>query len=53
MLGQAEIFDDIEDRENSPKLNICGTDDSAKDSVTRTRSGRVSKPMRFKDFVYY
>ena len=30
MLGQALIFDDIDDRENSPKLNIRGTDDSAK-----------------------
>ena len=35
------------------KFNIRGTDDSAKDSVIRTRSGRVSKPTRFKDFVYY
>ena len=53
ILGQALIFDDIDDRENSPKFNICRTDDSAKDSVIRTRSGRVSKPTRFKDFVYY
>ena len=53
MLGQALIFDDIDDRENNPKLTICRTDDSAKDSVIRTRSGHVSKPIRFKDFVYY
>ena len=53
MLGEALIFDDIDDRENSSKFNIRGTDDSAKDSVIRTRSGHVSKPTRFKDFVYY
>jgi hypothetical protein len=52
---RALIFDDILDnKEVKPKSNnVVETDNSAKDTVIRTRSGRVSKSTRSKDFVYY
>jgi hypothetical protein len=51
----ALIFDDmLDNKEVKPKPNdVVETDNSAKDTVIRTRSGRASKSTRSKDFVYY
>jgi hypothetical protein len=44
----------LDNKEAKPKSNnVVETDNSAKDTVIRTRSGRVSKSTRSKDFVYY
>jgi hypothetical protein len=55
MVERALIFDDmLDNKEVKPKYNNgVETDNSTKDTVTRTRSGRVSKSTRSKDFVYY
>ena len=55
IAGRALIFDDmLDNKEVKPKSNnVVETDNSTKDTVIRTRSGRVSKSTRSKDFVYY
>ena len=55
IAGQELTFDDILDSgEERPELSdVRGTDNPAKDAVVRTRSRRVSKPTRSKDFEYY
>jgi hypothetical protein len=52
---RALIFDDmLDNKEVKPKSNnVVETDNSANDTVIRTRSGLVLKPTRSKDFVYY
>ena len=55
IVGQTSIFDDILDnREEYFKPDdIKRTGDVVRDTLVRTRSGRVSKPTRSKDFEYY
>jgi hypothetical protein len=55
IVERALIFDDmLDNKEVKPKYNNgVETDNSTKDTVIRTRSGRVSKSTRSKDFVYY
>ena len=50
---RALIFDDMLDNKEVKPNDVVETDNSAKDTVIRTRSGRVSKSTRSKDFVYY
>jgi hypothetical protein len=54
-VERALIFDDmLDNKEVKPKYNNgVETDNSTKDTVIITRSGRVSKSTRSKDFVYY